>query len=238
MPTDPRANHLLAALRAEELQRLEPHLDPVGLEQGQLLCAPGRTVSHVYFPTTALVSVLCSTFAGDSIEVAMTGPEGLVGATFASNGQWAHGRAVVQRAGGALRLPLAVLQREFARGGSLQLLTLRHGELEKAQMAQTALCSRMHKLDEQLCRWILMSLDRCDSTRFAVTQQRVAGMLGVRREGVSAAVRKLQADGLLHWGRGRLQVMDRPALESRCCECYGAMRSASQRLFGVIPRSE
>lgn len=233
-----RANHLLAALRTEELQRLEPSLEEVTLHDGQLLCAPGRTVTHVYFPTTALVSLVCSTYAGDAIEVAMTGSDGLVGTTFATNGQWAHGRAIVQRAGGALRLPMPILQREFARGGGLQLLTLRYSELQKVQMAQTAVCGRLHKLDEQLCRWMLMSLDRCDSTRLAVTQQQVASMLGVRREAVSSAVRRLQDDGLLHWGRGRLQVVDRPALEARCCECYGAIRAASQRLFGLNPRPD
>lgn len=238
MPTAPRANHLLAALRPEDLQRIESQLEETTLELGQVLFAPGRSVTHVYFPTTALVSVLCSTYAGDSIEVAMTGPEGVVGPTFASNGQWAHGRVVVQRGGGAFRLPSSIMHREFLRGGALQLLTLRYGELQKAQMAQTALCGRMHKLEEQLCRWILMSLDRCDGMRLAVTQQQVASMLGVRREGVSAAVRRLQEEGLLHWGRGRLQVTDRVTLEARCCECYGAIRSTSQRLFGLNPRPQ
>jgi hypothetical protein len=235
MSNEPRANHLLAALRPEELQRLQPHLEPAALVHDQQLCQPGLVVSHVHFPTTALVSLVCSTCAGDSIEVGMIGSDGVVGATFAVQDRWTLGRAVVQRAGGALRLPLRVLQREFARGGSLQLLTLRHGELLMAQVAQTALCSHRHRLDEQLCRWILSNLDRTGSARLEVTQQHVAGMLGVRREGVSTAVRRLQADGLLYWGRGRLQVADRAALESRCCECYGVLRTTSQRLFGLTP---
>jgi CRP-like cAMP-binding protein len=232
MPQASCANHLLAALRPEDYQRLQPHLQETVLEQGQLLCWPGKVVTHVFFPTTALASLVCSTRAGESIEVAVIGTEGAVGYTFALHDQWSHGQAVVRRSGVALRMPLPLLRQEFNRGGPVALLLMRSSELLRAQMAQTALCSHMHRLEEQLCRWILVSMDRCNSTRIDATQQQVADMLGVRREGVSTAVSRLQEAGAIHWGRGRLQVTDRTALESRCCECYGAMRAASVRLFG------
>jgi CRP-like cAMP-binding protein len=233
-----RGNRILAQLPPDQLLRLHPLLEPVTLWPEQLLCASGRAVSHVYFPTTAIASLVCSTCTGRSIEVATFGAESLVGVTFAAGNLWTQGRAIVERPGGAWRLSLAHLQGELARGGQLLQATLRNEELLKAQMAQTALCSHSHRLDEQLCRWILTQVDRSGSMRIAVTQEHVAGMLGVRREGVSMAVRQLQADGALYWGRGSLQVTDRRALELRCCECYDTLRATTRRVFGLSAATE
>lgn len=232
------ANELLASLPAPDLERLEPHLRVAELESGQVLCQSTKAPRHVYFPTTALVSLLYNTPSGDAMDVAMTGSDGMVGMSFGPALAWAPGRAVVQRAGEALSLPAQVMQEEFARGGPLQWLTLRYTQLLMAQIAQTALCNRLHRLDQQLARWILTSLDRCGGDRLEATQQEVARMLGVRREGVSSAVRRLEDDGALYWGRGRLRVNDRTVLEKHCCECYPALRSLSERLAALTPPAE
>jgi CRP-like cAMP-binding protein len=231
-------NRILAQLPPDQLLRLQPLLEAVTLWPEQLLCTSGCPVRHVYFPTTAVAALVCSTCTGRSIGVATFGAESLVGVTFAAGDLWTQGRAVVEHAGGAWRLPLAHLQGELARGGQLLQATLRNEELLKAQMAQTALCSHSHRLEEQLCRWILTQVDRSGSMRIAVTQEHVAGMLGVRREGVSTAVQELRADGVLHWGRGSLQVTDRRALEARCCECYDTLRATSRRVFGLSAARE
>lgn len=232
-----QANSLLAALPPAELERLEPHLQVTGLENGQVLCKSTRPARHVYFPTTALVSLLYHTPSGEGIDVAVTGAEGMVGLPFGL--PWSTGQAVVQCAGEALSLPVSVMQEEFARGGSLQWMALRYGQLLLAQVAQTALCNRLHRIDQQLARWILTSLDRSESgERLNVTQAQVAKMLGVRREGVSSAVRKLEAAGVLYWGRGRLKVTDRARLKSHCCECYDALRALAQRLEALTPPAD
>ena len=229
-------NDLLDALPAEESRRLAGQLVMVLLHQEELLCGEGRPVAHVYFPTSALVSILCSTSRGDSMDVAVIGSEGIVGLTFSASSHWTPGRAVVQRAGEAWRLPLAALHQEFASCDTLQKLALRYQQLLMAQMAQTALCSRLHRVDQQLCRWILAMVDRYDSDRLDATQQQVARMLGVRREAVSAAATRLEADGALHWGRGHLRVLDRAALALHCCECHEAMRQGAQALFPLTRR--
>jgi CRP-like cAMP-binding protein len=231
-------NGLLAALPGTAFHRISPHLQEVELELGQVLGSDDRPVSYVYFPITALVSVLCHTRTGATVEVALIGSDGVVGMSFADAYAWTPGLAVVQHPGQALRVPMRVMREEFARGGPLQLLTLRYARLLTAQIAQTALCNRLHHLDEQLCRWILVHMDRYGSHRIEATQQQVAAMLGVRREGVSAAARKLQEAGVLHWGRGRLRVTDRVALESHCCECYDVVRDMARRVFALTPPSE
>lgn len=234
-----QGNLLLAALPEAELDRIRPHLQVTELENGQVLCKASRPPRHVYFPTTALVSLLYHTPSGEGIDVAVTGPEGMVGMPFGPSLPWSTGQAVVQCAGEALSLPVSVMQEEFARGGSLQWMALRCGQLLLAQVAQTALCNRLHRIDQQLARWILTTLDRSESgERLQFTQAQVAKMLGVRREGVSSAVRKLEAAGALYWGRGRLKVTDRARLESHCCECYGALRALAQRLEALTPPSD
>lgn len=229
------ANTLLAALPAEDFDRLEPDMRHTELSLGEVLNGGTRGPDTAYFPTTALVSILCTTASGESLDVAITGADGLVGLPFPWPNAWTPGLAVVQRGGDALRLPLAVVRREFARGGALQQQVLRYTQFLMTQIAQTALCMRLHRLDQQLCRWILMTIDRCGTDRLQVTQQQVALILGVRREGVSVAVGRLEAAGILHWGRGRLRVLDRAAMESQACECYMTLRSASNQLFGVKP---
>jgi len=230
-------NELLDALPADELQRLAGQLQRVLLHQDELLCGEGRPVVHVYFPTSALISVLCSTSTGDSMDVAVIGGDGGVGLTFSASAHWTPGRAVVQRSGEAWRLPLSVLLQEFAHAGTLLLLTLRYQQLLMAQMAQTALCSRLHRVDQQLCRWILTNVDRCGSERLDVTQEQVARMLGVRREAVSAAAVRMEAERALHWGRGHLRVLDRTALEAHCCECHETLRGEAQALFPLMRRA-
>jgi CRP-like cAMP-binding protein len=229
-------NALLSALPAEDFRRIEPELSRSELSSGQVLLGQQIIPIYVYFPTTALISVLCTSASGESMDVAITGADGVVGG-FTVPAQWASGSAVVQRRGGALRLPASVLRQEFARGGALQRQVLLYTQLLMTQMAQTALCNRLHRLDQQLCRWILMSMDRCGSDRLEITQQQLATMLGVRREGVSAAARRLQNAGLVYWGRGRLRVLDRGGLEAQSCECYEAVRTAAHRLFDFRPPS-
>jgi CRP-like cAMP-binding protein len=231
------ANDLLACLSADDLDRLRPHLTHVCIKPGEVLLGEGRPVSHVYFPTTARISVLCGTAAGDSMEVAVAGSDGVIGLTFSASSNWLPGHAVTQREGEALRLPLSVLHQEIARGSLLQLLALRYTQLLMAQMAQCAVCSRLHRVDQQLCRWILMNLDRGTDDRLVVTQQQVARLLGVRREGVSSAAARLQEAGVLRWGRGRLRVIDHAGMEAHCCECYGALLRKAQGLSALMQRA-
>ena len=230
-------NKLLLSLPVDELVRVQAHLVPVDLHAGDVLCGGGEPVAHVYFPVTAVVALVCSTRAGESLHVASIGAEGVVGLTFSPSGTWAPGRASVQRAGKASRIPASVLQHEFARGGMLQRLALQHHQQLMEQVAQTALCSRLHRVDQQLGRWILDSLDRSGGERLIVTQQQVAAMLGVRREAVSTAASRLQRQGMLHWGRGHLRVVDRGALEAHCCECYQALRCHAADLRSLMLRA-
>ena len=227
---DPRQNHLLAALPDGEWQRWQPQLQHVELPLGQVLYESGGTMSHVYFPTTAIVSLLYVMENGASAEIAVVGNEGLVGISLFMGGGSTPSRAVVQSAGEGLRLTSKVIKDEFNRAPVLHLL-LRYTQALITQMAQTAVCNRHHSLDQQLCRWLLLSLDRLQSSELVMTQELISNMLGVRREGVTEGALKLQEAGLIRYSRGRITVLDRPGLEKRTCECYQVVKTEYDRLL-------
>jgi CRP-like cAMP-binding protein len=234
IPASPRQNHLLDALPEAEYEHLRTHLEPIQLPLGKVLYESGEGLSHVYFPTTAIVSLLYVMENGASAEIAVVGNDGIVGIALFMGGETMPNRAVVQSAGHAYRLKGPVLQREFADGrghGSLQPLLLRYTMALLAQMAQTAVCNRHHTIDQQLCRWLLLSLDRLPSNELDMTQELIANMLGVRREGVTEAAGRLQSAGLIKYRRGHITVLDRPGLEARVCECYEVVRREFQRLL-------
>ena len=228
---DPRKNHLLAALPPAEWHRWQPLLEPVELPLGQVLYEPGRTLSHVYFPTTAIVSLLYVMEDGASAEIAVVGFEGIVGISLFMGGGSTPSRAVVQSAGRGYRLTADVMKQEFNRAGPVLHLLLRYTQALITQMAQTAVCNRHHSLDQQLCRWLLLSLDRLQGSELLMTQELIANMLGVRREGVTEAALKLQKAGLIRYARGRIAVLDRPGLEQRTCECYAVVKKEYDRLL-------
>ncbi len=237
---NPRQNHLLAVLPESESERLFPQLEPVSLPLGQALYESGDRLSHVYFPTTAIVSLLYVMENGASAEIAVVGNEGVVGIALFMGGETMPNRAVVQSAGHGYRLKGNVLNQEFHRSGALQHLLLRYTLALLSQMAQTAVCNRHHSVDQQLCRWLLLSLDRLPSNELNMTQELIANMLGVRREGVTEAAGKLQKSGLIDYRRGHITVLDRPGLEARVCECYEVVRKEFSRLLpdviAVSPR--
>ena len=226
----PKRNRLLAALSAAELRRLRPHLESTQLPLGHVVYESGRVLDHVYFPTTAIVSLLYVMEDGASAEIAVVGNEGVVGISLFMGGESTPSRAVVQSAGEAFRLPARFLELEFKRGGSLQHLLLRYTQALITQMAQTAVCNRHHSVDQQLCRWLLLSLDRLQGSDLVMTQELIANMLGVRREGVTAAAGKLQKLGVINYRRGHIAVLDRPKLETLSCECYAVVRRECDRL--------
>lgn len=228
---NPRHNHLLAVLPEAECARLFPYLEWVPLPLGKALYESGDQLSHVYFPTTAIVSLLYVMENGASAEIAVVGNEGIVGIALFMGGETMPNRAVVQSAGHAYRLKGQALKQEFNRSGALQHLLLRYTLALLTQMAQTAVCNRHHSVDQQLCRWLLLSLDRLPSNELSMTQELIANMLGVRREGVTAAAGNLQGAGLIHYSRGRITVLDRPGLEARVCECYEVVRKEFCRLL-------
>jgi CRP-like cAMP-binding protein len=228
---DPRQNHLLAALSADERARLFPHLEWVPMPLGEAVCESGLPMRHVYFPTTSIVSLLYVMEDGASAEIAVVGNEGIVGISVFMGGETTTSRAVVQSAGHAYRLKGQLLKDAFFRAGPLQLLLLRYTQALLTQMAQTAVCNRHHSVDQQLCRWLLLSLDRLPSNELSMTQELIANMLGVRREGVTEAAGKLQHAGLIHYSRGRITVVDRPGLEARVCECYRVVKDEFDRLL-------
>ncbi|MDE2148194.1 MAG: Crp/Fnr family transcriptional regulator [Burkholderiales bacterium] len=228
-------NGLLAALPAVVLARWQPQLEAVKLALGQSLYEPGRTMSHVYFPTSAIVSLLYVTESGASAEIAVVGREGLVGIALFMGGDSTPNRADVQSAGTAWRLPAALLKAEFGSSPPLTRLLLRYTQALITQMAQTAVCNRHHTVDQQLCRWLLMSLDRLQGNELVMTHELIANMLGVRREGVTEAAFKLQRDGLIRYARGHITVLDRPRLEHRSCECYPVVRDEYARLLPPGP---
>jgi len=230
-PHPPTANLLLAALSPPDYERLLPHLEPVALPLGWAVYEPGRRMTHVYFPTEGIVSLLYVMENGASAEIAVTGNEGLVGISLFMGGESTPSRAVVQSAGHAYRLSAEILRREFERGGDLQHLLLRYTQALITQMAQTAVCNRHHTVEQQLCRWLLLSLDRLPANKIHMTQERIANMLGVRREGVTEAAGHLQEAGLIHYQRGEITVLDRPKLEQRVCECYAVVKRESDRLL-------
>ena len=237
----PRLNHLLAALPEPEYRKLLPGLELVQLDLGQTIHESGGKLNHVYFPTTAIVSLLYVMENGASAEIAVVGNDGIVGIALFMGGETMPNRAVVQSAGEAYRLSGALLKEEFTRTGGrregvLPPLLLRYTLALLTQMAQTAVCNRHHTVDQQLCRWLLLSLDRLPSNELHMTQELIANMLGVRREGVTEAAGRLQRAGLIDYSRGRITVLDRPGLEARVCECYEVVRKEFARLLpDVIP---
>jgi len=228
---NPRQNHLLARLPKTEFVRLSPYLELVPLPLGKALYESGDRLDHVFFPATAIVSLLYELENGSSAEIAVIGYEGIVGIALFMGGDTVPNRAVVQSAGHGYRLSGQLLKQEFNRAGALQHLLLRYTLAMLTQMAQTAVCNRHHSVDQQLCRWLLLSLDRLPANELSMTQELIANMLGVRREGVTEAAGRLQDAGLIHYSRGRIIVLDRPGLEKRVCECYDVVRKEFHRLL-------
>jgi CRP-like cAMP-binding protein len=230
-PREPQQNHLLAALSAAERERLYPHLQLVSMPLGKVLYESGDLLRHVYFPTDSIISLLYVMEDGASAEISVVGNEGLIGIALFMGGETTPSRAVVQSAGSAYRLMGQYLKEEFRRNSGMQLLLLRYTQALITQMAQTAVCNRHHSVDQQLCRWLLLSLDRLSSNTLIMTQELIANMLGVRREGVTEAAGKLQELGVIRYARGRITVLDRPRLEQLCCECYAVVKKETDRLL-------
>ena len=232
----PHQNHLLDALPASDYTRLEPHLELVQMELGEVLYEPGARLRHVYFPTTAIVSLLYFMEDGASAEIAIVGNEGVLGISLFMGGETTPSHAVVQSAGHGVRLKAQLLKDEFARFGPMMHLLLRYTQALITQMAQTAVCNRHHSVDQQLCRWLLLSLDRLQTNDLSMTQELIANMLGVRREGVTEAAGSLQDAGLIRYQRGKITVLDRPRLEARSCECYQVVKTEFDRLLPYVAK--
>ncbi len=228
---DKSSNHLLAALPTQEWQRWQSQLDLVDLNLGQVLYESGCKMSYVYFPIDAIVSLLTVLEDGDSAEIAVVGNEGIVGVSLFMGGETTPSRAVVQSAGRCIRLSAHVLKTEFNVSPAVMHLLLRYTQALITQMTQTAACNRHHSLDEQLCRWLLLSLDRLHGTHLVMTQELIANMLGVRREGVTEAAGRLQRAGLISYSRGKINVLNRAGLEERSCECYAVVKKEYDRLL-------
>jgi len=231
----PKQNHLLAALPADDFERLAPHLELATLKLGDALYESGERLQHVYFPTTSIVSLLYVMEDGSSAEIAIVGNEGILGISLFMGGESTPSRAVVQSAGQAYRLKAHLLKQEFNRAGPVLHLLLRYTQALITQMAQTAVCNRHHSVEQQLCRWLLLSLDRLSSNELAMTQELIANMLGVRREGVTEAAGNLQRANMIRYSRGRITVLDRPGLERHVCECYAVVKKEFDRLLSEIP---
>jgi CRP-like cAMP-binding protein len=229
--TDPRHNQLLAALPQEQWQRWLPHLEHVNMPLAHVLYEPGGTLSHVYFPTTAIVSLLYVMQNGESAEIAVVGNDGVVGVSLFMGGDSTSSRALVQSAGGAYRLTAQLMKEEFDRGGPVLHLLLRYTQALITQMVQTAACNRHHSLDQQLCRWLLLSLDGLQGTEMVMTQALIAHMLGVPPIGATEGALKLQTAGLIDYTQGRIRVLDRGGLEKRTCECYEVVKKEYDRLL-------
>jgi len=227
----PRQNHLLAALPAGDLERLHPELELTPLPLGRVLYESGTSLKHVYFPTTCIISLLYVMEDGHLAEIAIVGNEGIVGVALFMGGETTSSRGIVQSAGFAYRLCGKRLKDEFFRAGAMQRLLLRYTQALITQMSQTAVCNRHHSVEQQLCRWLVLSLDRLSSNDLVMTQELIANMLGVRREGVTESAGKLQKLGLIHYSRGRITVLDRPALERHACECYAVVKREFDRLL-------
>lgn len=228
---EPKGNRLLAQLPREELERIRPYLEYVNFELGEVIYESGGQQSYIYFPTTAIISLLYMMENGSSAEMGVAGNDGLVGIALFMGGDTVPNRAIVQSAGEALRMKTKVLQDEFARGGTFQRLLLRYTQALMTQMSQTAVCNRLHTVEQQLCRWLLLSRDRLNTDELVMTQELIANMLGVRREGVTHAAQRLQEDGLISYVRGRIQILDRPGLELAVCECYRVVKEEYDRLL-------
>lgn len=234
----PIQNHLLAALPQADFAHFAPQLELVPLVAGEVLYESGGRLQHVYFPTTAIVSLLYVLENGATAEIAMVGNEGILGISLFMGGDTTPSRAVVQRAGQAYRLRADLIKLEFNRAGPLLRLLLRYTQALITQMMQTAVCNRHHSVEQQLCRWLLLSLDRMSTPALAMTQEVIANLLGVRREGVTEAAGRLQREGLIRYSRGRIEVLDRPGLEQAACECYGVVKLEFDRLLSDIPRGD
>ena len=232
--SDLRQNLLLAALSAAQLKRLARNMEAIEMPLGDVLYESGRHLSHVYFPTTSIISLLYVLEDGSSAEIAVTGCEGLVGIALFMGGETTPSRAVVQSAGHGYRIRAAALKTKFETGGALQYLLLRFTQALITQMTQTAVCNRHHAVDQQLCRWLLLSLDRLPGDELLMTQELIANMLGVQRGGVSEAAGKLQSEGLIRYSRGKISVIDRPRLEARVCECYRVVKQEYDRLLPEV----
>lgn len=231
-PNNPVANRLLAALPRDEYERLAPQIQPVSFSLGQVVYEFGGHLDHVYFPTTAIISLLYTMKNGSSAEMGLTGNDGVVGIALFMGGGTMPNRAVVQSAGDALRMKAAVLQDEFAQGGKFQQLLLRYTQALITQISQTAVCNRLHSVEQQLCRWLLLSHDRLKVDELVMTQELIADMLGVRREGVTVAAGRLQDAGGISYVRGHIQILDRQKLEATVCECYRVVKDEFFRLLG------
>ncbi len=229
--SDPRQNHLLAALPEKDYAHFSPFLEEVQMPLGEVLFVSGMQMRHVYFPVDSIVSLLYVMEDGSSAEIAVVGNEGIVGVSLFMGGETTPSRAVVQSAGNAYRLKGQFLKNEFFRAGPMQHLLLRYTQALLTQMAQTAVCNRHHTLDQQFCRWLLLSLDRLPSNELIMTQELIAAMLGVRREGVTEAAGNVQKAGLIKYSRGHITILDRVGLEKRVCECYAVVKKEFDRLL-------
>ena len=234
LPHNPNQNHLLAALPAAEFERLAPHLQLVPMLLGETLYEPGGLLQHVYFPTTAIVSLLYNLESGSSAGIAGVGNEGILGISLFMGGDTTPSSAVVQTAGHGYRLQAKLLKEEFSRGGLVQRLLLRYTQALVTQMFQTAACNRHHSIEQQLCRWLLLTLDRLPSNDLIVTQELVASTLGVRREGITEAAGKLQRAGFIRYRRGHISVLERSGLETHACECYAVVKKEFARLLSDV----
>ena len=232
IPHESGGNRLLARLPRAEYENLLPHLEQVSFTLGEVIYESGGQQSYIYFPTTAIISLLYMMENGSSAEMGVAGNDGLVGIALFMGGGTVPNRAVVQSAGQALRMKTKVLQDEFARGGTFQRLLLRYTQALMTQMSQTAVCNRLHTVEQQLCRWLLLSRDRLDTDELVMTQELIANMLGVRREGVTVAAGRLQEQGLISYVRGHIKILDRRGLEAAVCECYRVVKDEYKRLLG------
>jgi CRP-like cAMP-binding protein len=235
-PNTPKQNHLLDALPASDYERIASHLELIPMRLGDVLYESGAHLRYVYFPTTSIISLLYVMEDGASAEIAIVGNEGILGISLFMGGDTTPSRAVVQSAGHGYRLRADLLKGEFERFGVTMHLLLRYTQALITQMAQTAVCNRHHSVDQQLCRWLLLSLDRLQTSDLSMTQELIANMLGVRREGVTEAAGKLQDAGLIHYRRGQIRVLDRSGLEARVCECYQVVKTEFDRLLPYVAR--
>jgi CRP-like cAMP-binding protein len=231
-PPHPHNNRLLATLPHEDVERLLPQLTPVPLALGDVLYEPDRPMAYLYFPTTAVVSLIYTMVDGTTAEMGLVGNEGVVGIALFMGGDTTPNRAIVQVAGEAFRLRAPTLRAEFLRAGAVQLALLRYTQALITQISQTAVCNRLHAIEQRLCRWLLLTRDRVPSDAIQMTQEFIAHMLGVRREGVTLAARDLQEAGLIRYVRGHITILDRPGLEATACECYRVVKAEFTRLLG------
>jgi CRP-like cAMP-binding protein len=230
--SDAQKNHLIAALPKEEFARLEPHLESVSLPLGKVIYESGDKMTHVYFPTTAIISMLYIMENGGTAEIGIAGNNGLIGSALFMGSESTSSRAVVQSTGDGVRIKAKALQTEFDRGGLFQKLLLRYTQSLMTQISQTAVCNRLHTVDQQLCRWLLINHDQLETNKLVMTQELIANMLGVRRAGVTIAAKKLQEKGLIKYVRGTITMLNRQGLEEAACECYQIVMDEYDRLLG------